>query len=205
MPTPNGDFLNSLSASLAREHPAGFVPRESASVAVVFQDPGDEEQVLLIRRAEREGDPWSGQVAFPGGMVSAGDGSFEETARRETAEEVGVDLSSGPASFLGYMRELKARTRDVVVVPSVFKLTAPATVTPNKEVASYEWVALRSLARRDARSTYLLRRNGAEVPFPSYIHRGLVIWGLTERILSTIIGDRTGAGDDGVLGEVGRY
>jgi 8-oxo-dGTP pyrophosphatase MutT (NUDIX family) len=200
----DGRFLSSLSPKLGREQPARLVPRESAGVAVIFRDDGDEEEVLLIMRAEREGDPWSGQVAFPGGMVSAADRSFEETARRETAEEVGVDLSSDGARFLGYMKELKARTRGVVVVPSVFRLAAPSRVTPNKEVAGYEWVALRSLASEEARSTYLLRRNGVETPFPSLVHAGLVIWGLTERILSAIL---LGEGEpgDGVLGDVARY
>jgi 8-oxo-dGTP pyrophosphatase MutT (NUDIX family) len=200
-----GTFLGSLCPRLARDQPARLVPRESAGVAVIFQDRADEEHVLLIRRAEREGDPWSGQVAFPGGMVSATDKSFEETARREAAEEVGVELSPGSARFLGYMKELKARTREVVVVPSVFKLTATASLTPNREVAAYEWVALRSLARREARSTYLLRREGVETPFPSFVHGGLVIWGLTERILYAIIRGRAEPGDDGVLGEIQRY
>jgi 8-oxo-dGTP pyrophosphatase MutT (NUDIX family) len=197
-------FLESLTQRLTSEESAQLVPKASASVAVVFRGLGDDEEVLLIRRAEREGDPWSGQVAFPGGMVNAEDERFEDTARRETSEEVGIDLSPRAAAFLGYMRELKARTRDVVVVPSVFKLTAPATVTLNKEVASYEWVPVRSLARKEARSTYLLRRKGAEIAFPSLVHNGLVIWGLTERILSAIIADQS-AGDDRVLGEVGRY
>ena len=53
-------------------------------MAVIFRGLGDDEEVLLIRRAEREGDPWSGQVAFPGGMVNAEDERFEDTARRET-------------------------------------------------------------------------------------------------------------------------
>jgi len=197
-------FLDSLAQRLTGEEPALLVPKASAGVAVIFRGLKDNEEVLLIRRAEREGDPWSGQVAFPGGMVNATDGSFEETARREASEEVGIDLSSSAAAFLGYMRELKARTRDVVVVPSVFRLAASATVTLNKEVASYEWVPVRSLARREARSTYLLRRKGAEIAFPSLVHNGLVIWGLTERILSAIIQDQA-AGDDRVLGEVGRY
>jgi 8-oxo-dGTP pyrophosphatase MutT (NUDIX family) len=201
----SGSFFDSLSPKLTEVETARLVPRESASVAVIFKDlDGGEEAVLLIRRAEREADPWSGQVAFPGGMVSAADGSFEETARRETSEEVGIDLSS-KATFLGYMRELKARMRDVVVVPSVFKMAGYSKVTLNKEVASYEWVPLRSLSRREARSSYLLRRRGAEVAFPSLVHGNLVIWGLTERILSVIVGGRTEPGDDGVLGEVERY
>jgi len=197
-------FLDSLTQRLTGEEPARLVPKASAGVAVIFRGLGDDEEVLLIRRAEREGDPWSGQVAFPGGMVNATDGSFEETARRETSEEVGIDLSSKSAAFLGYMRELKARTRDVVVVPSVFKLAASTTVTLNREVASYEWVPVRSFARKEARSTYLLQRKGAEIAFPSLVQNGLVIWGLTERILSAIIQDEA-AGDDRVLGEVGRY
>jgi 8-oxo-dGTP pyrophosphatase MutT (NUDIX family) len=197
-------FLDSLSPKLAREEPTRLDPGASAGVAVIFRRSDEAEEVLLIKRAEREGDPWSGQVAFPGGMVNASDSSFEETARRETAEEVGVDLSSKSAAFMGYMREVKARMREVVVVPSVFKLAAPSAVTLNKEVASYEWVPLRSLASGRARSKYVLRRDGVEIAFPSLVHRGLVIWGLTERILSAIIQDKS-TGDDRVLGDVERY
>jgi 8-oxo-dGTP pyrophosphatase MutT (NUDIX family) len=198
-------FLDSFSPRLTKHEAFRFVPRESAGVAVIFHSPEDEEKVLLIKRAEREDDPWSGQVAFPGGMVSRSDKSFEETARRETAEEVGIDLASKAAVFLGYMREFKARTRDVVVVPSVFKLRAAAQVKLNSEAASYEWVPLRSLAREDARSTYLLRREGAELAFPSLVYRGLVIWGLTERIISSVLGAGPESGNDGVLGNVERY
>jgi 8-oxo-dGTP pyrophosphatase MutT (NUDIX family) len=200
-----GSFLDSFSPRLTKHGAFRLVPRESAGVAVIFHGSGDEEKVLLIKRAERKGDPWSGQVAFPGGMVSPSDRSFEETARRETAEEVGIDLASEAAVFLGYMREFKARTREIVVVPSVFKLAAAAAVTLNNEAASYEWVPLRSLVREDARSTYLLRRTGAELAFPSLVYRGLVIWGLTERIISAVLRASPDSGDDRVLGNVERY
>jgi len=183
-----GSFLDSLAPRLTWEQPAPLVPRESAGVAAIFRDLGHGEEVLLITRAERKGDPWSGQVAFPGGMVSAADASFEETARRETLEEIGIDLALD-AAFLGYMGERRARMRDVVVVPSVFRVAAAPRLTLNSEVASYEWVPLESLASRKARSTYLLRRENAEIPFPSLVHGGLVIWGLTERILSSVIQD----------------
>lgn len=184
-----GRFLGPLSRMLSPEQPARLVPKSSAAVAVIFSGSGEWERVLLIRRAEREGDPWSGQVAFPGGMVSPSDVSFEETARRETREEVGVDLSSSTGSFLGYMKEFKAESRDVVVVPSVFSVPSPPAVTPNSEVASYRWIALGSLTTKEARSTYLLRGERSDTPFPSFVRDGLVIWGLTERILTWVIGD----------------
>ena len=197
-------FLDSLSSHLTFQDQAKLVPVKSAGVAVIFRKEKEGEQVLLIRRAERQGDPWSGQVAFPGGMVSAADRSFEDTAIRETFEEVGVDLSKGRAVFLGYMHEFKARTREVVVVPSVFRLIADPELRPNDEVASCEWAPLKELAADEARSTYIHNTvGGAKVPFPSLVHRGLVVWGLTERILSVVLEGRTG--DDGVLGNIERY
>jgi 8-oxo-dGTP pyrophosphatase MutT (NUDIX family) len=199
-----GSFLDSLSPKLSGETSAKLAPKKSAGVAVIFRDAQDDEEILLIRRAEREDDPWSGQVAFPGGMVSAADKSFVDTAKREAMEEVGVDLSGGGAVFLGYMRDLRARTKEVVVVPSVFKLVTPPDLKPNqKEVASVEWASLKELAGEEARSSYLIPRGGGEIPFPCIVHRGLVIWGLTEKVLSTIIRGRTGAGDDSAVGKSG--
>jgi 8-oxo-dGTP pyrophosphatase MutT (NUDIX family) len=170
---------------------------------VIFRDTQDEEEALLIRRAEREGDPWSGQVAFPGGMVSQADKSFEDTAKREAAEEVGIDLSSGAAVFRGYMRDFTPRTKEVVVVPSVFKLVESSTLTPNREVASCEWASLGELAGEVARSSYLIPKGGGQIPSPCIVHRGLVIWGMTERILSEIIGGRTDAATTGLQGKSG--
>jgi 8-oxo-dGTP pyrophosphatase MutT (NUDIX family) len=180
-------FLDSLSPRLVRDPLTRMVPKQSAAVAVIFLIEKKREKILLIERAERAGDPWSGQMAFPGGMVDPKDSSFQETAMRETKEEVGVDLSPDSASFLGYMLRLKARTRDVTVVPAVFELNSRPELRPNDEVAACEWVPLTDLAKKDARSTYELKVGGMLVPQPSLVHRGNVIWGLTERIISEIV------------------
>ena len=51
--------------------------------------------LLFIRRAINPNDPWSGNVAFPGGKQDPDDGDDDErTAMRETQEEVGLDLHS---------------------------------------------------------------------------------------------------------------
>src|SRR5690606_12995479 len=80
---------------------AGHVPREAerdepfkeAAVALVFRPVGEADaELLLIRRATRSGDPWSGQIGLPGGNRSRVDQTLEDTAVRETAEELGIDL-----------------------------------------------------------------------------------------------------------------
>ena len=59
-----------------------------AAVALVLRENAGDPEILLIRRAERKGDPWSGHMAFPGGREDARDESLLETALRETREEL---------------------------------------------------------------------------------------------------------------------
>jgi len=199
------NFLPAVSRRLTREEPTTRAPGKTASVAVIFRTDRGEEEVLLIKRAQREEDPWSGHVAFPGGRVSKSDKSFEETAIRETREEVGIELASRGTRFLGYMGGLKTRVREILVVPSVFRIEGVVRPTVSSEVDSFEWVPLKSLARKDAVSEYTLSRSGGDVVFPAFNYRGLVIWGLTERILSALIGVRRDPAEDSVLKKVRNY
>jgi 8-oxo-dGTP pyrophosphatase MutT (NUDIX family) len=156
-----------------------------ASVAVIIRD-RQSPSVLLIRRAERAGDLWSGQVAFPGGKMQEGDKSARDTAIRETMEEVGLDLGRS-AEFLGYGEVATTHTGTMDVVPSVFELKESIEVRPNGEVASFRWVELEELLRPSARSTYEMNRDGSVVGMPAYVIGDYVVWGLTYRILSTFL------------------
>ena len=102
-------------------------------------------------------------------------------------EEVGVDLAAN-ARFLGYMHQFQARRGNIWVVPSVFLLTGAVSIRANSEVSSHLWVPLVELLGRESRATFTLVRGEERMTFPSFNLRGYVVWGLTERILSSLAG-----------------
>ncbi len=155
-----------------------------AAVSIIVRDM-QFPSVLLIKRAERSGDPWSGQIAFPGGKMQPGDGTARDTAVRETREEVGVDLSR--ADFMGYAPTATTHTGNMEVVPAVFLLKEGVEISPNEEVASYRWVDLEDLLAPEAQSAYRLSLEGTEVELPAFKVDEYVVWGLTHRILSSVL------------------
>lgn len=158
-----------------------------AAVSIIVRDRRFP-SVLLIKRAEHSGDPWSGQIAFPGGKMQSGDETARDTAMRETLEEVGIDLGEA-AEFLGYAAVTTTHTGTMDVVPSVFILKDGVEVRPNAEVASYRWVDLEDLLAPEAQSTYRFAYEGKDVELPAYAIGEYVVWGLTQRILSAVLAD----------------
>lgn len=170
---------------VAREPPASG--QRLASVSMIVQE-RNAPSVLLIRRADRAGDPWSGQIAFPGGKTQPEDRSARETAVRETLEEVGIDLNA-TAEFLGYGPVTTTHTGTMDVVPVAFELKGTAEIRPNEEVASYRWVGLRELFSPASRSSFRFESRGGAIEMPAYELEGYVVWGLTYRILSVMCSD----------------
>ena len=66
--------------------------RREAAVSLLLSENFQGTELLLIERAHQDGDPWSGQMAFPGGRRELQDETVLDTAIRETAEEIGVHL-----------------------------------------------------------------------------------------------------------------
>jgi 8-oxo-dGTP pyrophosphatase MutT (NUDIX family) len=167
-----------------------------AAVALVLLDGvsppvGAGLEILLIRRAERAGDPWSGQIAFPGGRYERGDPDLLATAIRETREETGVELAH--AERLGSLDDLYPRTATlppVVVRPFVFALDRrpPPGLVPSAEVERAFWLPLVRLGEPGVRREITLTLRGVERTFPAYLVDDEVIWGMTERILTPFIG-----------------
>ena len=157
-----------------------------ASGASVDADPLE---LLFIKRAEYEGDPWSGHVAFPGGRREAGDASLEHTARRETLEELALDLAAD-GRLLGVLDDLYPRTPvlpAIVVRPFVYALERDVLLAPSAEVAVAFWVPVAELVRPGAKVSSAVRARGRELLVPSFRHDGHVIWGMTERIVKSLL------------------
>ena len=97
--------LSEIRRVLAAHEPVTLATEgnHQAAVAVVLRDAKGTPELLLIERARREGDPWSGHMAFPGGRLDPTDSDPRSAAERETLEEVGVRLAR--AESLGRLDE----------------------------------------------------------------------------------------------------
>ena len=160
----------------------------AAAVAVVVRPDGDDAQVLFIKRAEYELDPWSGQIAFPGGRQEPGDGDLLETAVRETFEEIGLDLRE--AELLGRLDDLHSRNvklPNLFVRPFVFAVTSTFTLQLSSEVADAFWVPFSLLRQDESWQPTTVKARGLSFDVRACNFEGRVIWGMTERILSQLL------------------
>jgi 8-oxo-dGTP pyrophosphatase MutT (NUDIX family) len=159
-----------------------------AAVALALLESPIGLEILLILRAVRADDPWSGQIALPGGRYDAGDPNLEATAVRETREETGVDLSD--AERLGVLDDLHPRTPmlpPVVVRPFVFALARRVALVASDEVQRAFWLPLARLSEPGVRREVTLTVQGAVRTFPAYLVDEELIWGMTERILTPFL------------------
>ena len=195
-------LLARLDASLAERPGVRVTVDESvrlAAVLALFRIAGDGElELLFIKRAEYEGDPWSGHVALPGGRHEPHDATLEDTAIRETQEELGVDARAF-GHVLGALDDLHPRTPvlpPISVRPFVAVLDREVPLALSSEVAAAFWVPLRALLDPDTAVEATIVIRGEERVVPSYRFGDYTIWGMTERILSGLLrrlSDRTEA------------
>lgn len=182
-----------LTLDLVRDRLRGRVPAQitdpgarQAAVALVLTPQSDDLKALLIRRADRTDDPWSGHVALPGGRRDPEDSDLFVTAVRETLEETGVRLSS--ADQLGQGDDLAPRTPvlpSIIIRPFVFGIEKTPEVRPSPEVAYHLWVPLRRLKEAATRATVDIQ--GLATDVPAFVLGRDIVWGLTERILKPVI------------------
>lgn len=175
-----------LRAALRGATSSELVRSRRAAVALVLRGEDAELSVLLVRRSERPGDPWSGHMAFPGGHAEASDVDLLHTARRETREEVGLDLER--AELLGTLNDVTPlRSSQLAVRPFVFWLAEPRELRLSSEIAETLWVPLRDLAEPARRTSREIEIAATPLRVPAYVVGGRVVWGMTLRLLDDFL------------------
>ena len=161
----------------------------AAAVALIlYEPPGSAPEILLIERAKRSGDPWSGQMALPGGRRDASDDELRSTALRETHEEVGISLGE-PIGRLDDVHGTRGLNRlGLVVSPFVFEIDARHEPRHSEEVQDSVWVPLAHLLDPSSAVHYRFERHGELGTFPAIRYDRYTIWGLTYRILEHFSG-----------------
>lgn len=163
-------------------------PITRAAVAAILRSGENGSELLFIQRAAREGDPWSGQMAFPGGKTDPVDDTPEATAVRETHEELDLQLERNDS--VGLISELdggRATNRLVLVSAHGYWLDGPRPpLKPNYEVADTIWMPLKELADPARRINYFYPKANAEFPAIQFDKPEQVLWGLTLRFVSEL-------------------
>lgn len=160
-----------------------------AAVAMILHEASDGISALFIKRAEIVGDPWSGQIAFPGGRREPTDADLLATAIREAREETGIDLTR--AEQLGALDDVNPRSNNlppIVVRPFVFALEERPPITPQPtEVQFAFWVPFKTLLDPATRTQITVTLRGVPRTFTAFNVNGEIIWGMTERILRSFL------------------
>lgn len=185
------DLSRILEKHTPKKHPMRRSVQRAAVSIILLKGSGATIEVLMIRRADREYDPWSGHMAFPGGKMDLADSNVYRAAIRETQEEIGLDLDQD-ATAVGRLDDILSRSHDglkkMVVTPFVFTLTERPAVALNHEVAEVVWIPMNFLMNLENRGTMRAVRNGQEHDLPKYDFKRRRVWGLSLGILDDLMG-----------------
>jgi 8-oxo-dGTP pyrophosphatase MutT (NUDIX family) len=180
--------LDLLIARLGARAPLESTDRSRRQAAVAVLLTADSDQILLIRRVERAGDPWSGHIAFPGGKREDADVDLLATAIRETREETGVVLQRDWCrAQLDDLVPMTPTLPPVMVRPFVFVLAVPAVAATSVEVTHVGWTALSALAAKGVYRQGAVAIHGTARVVAGYDLAEGFLWGMTERILTPLL------------------
>jgi 8-oxo-dGTP pyrophosphatase MutT (NUDIX family) len=185
--------IDDIRAALAARRPQLHevepdVTRVHAAVAIIARPAACDVELLFIRRAAFANDPWSGDIAFPGGRIGFPDERPHSAAERETREEVGIDLTA--ADRLGRLDDVTGGSGAVVVSGFVYALSTPVALRMNREVASAGWVPTGRLIEPARQSTKTFRYQDRDVRLPAvtiFDDDSPPLWGLTYQFVERFL------------------
>lgn len=195
MTSPPEPFRLELVRSALSNYQPRLVNRDAwpghthAAVALLLRQGRQGIEILFILRAEFSGDPWSGNIAFPGGHIEVDDKTARAAAERETFEEIGVDLSSG--EYLGRLDDVAGAHLPVIVSCFSYVIEESTTIIANHEINKTFWVPLTDLANPERQRMHCVMFRGEQLKRPAIDLLGpdrTVLWGITYRLVSHFMG-----------------
>lgn len=160
-----------------------------AAVSLILREARGSAHALIIKRAERPGDHWSGHLALPGGRAQVEDKDLIATAAREAYEEVGINLLDG-GEFIGQLETLAPTNPGLPrleITPFVAIAPPELTLNLNGEVARAFWISITDLKLEGRSGFFSMPVDGMINKWPAYPSEGGPIWGITERILTNFL------------------
>lgn len=197
MPALPDDLLLRLAAHQAPAAGERPSPVRRAAVAALLRHAAAGPEVLLMRRVEQAGDPWSGQVSLPGGGHELEDRDLLATALRETAEEVGLRLSRAQllCRLAVHPAAARALRAPMDITPFVFRVGDDSRPVPGPEAREVFWLPLRDAASGALDGELRLidpaplgsLSGPVQRRMPAWDFGGHQVWGLTYRLLRELL------------------
>lgn len=183
-------FQQSLDRLALVAAPPPPLPSKRAAVVIGMRDGFSGPEILMIQRAVRQGDPWSGHMGFPGGRKDASDASDEACAKRETLEEIGLDID-GHGRCVCQLSDVNTGWRadrpEMLVAPFVYEVTSLPELTLNHEVASTVWIPLHFLLDDNNRGRHQWDWRGEVLESDAFTYKGHLIWGLSLMMIDELL------------------
>jgi 8-oxo-dGTP pyrophosphatase MutT (NUDIX family) len=172
------------------ESPEDPVPSKRAAVAITVRSGVSGPEILMIQRAVRQGDPWSGHMGFPGGRKDESDASDMACAKRETREEIGFDLDIY-GELVCQLSDVNTGWRadrpEMLVAPFVFKVDSTPVFELNHEVDDTLWVPLSFLLNDANRSRHQWDWRGEVLESDAFTFDDRLIWGLSLMMIDELL------------------
>ena len=172
------------------ESPVDPAPSKRAAVAISVRSGVSGPEILMIQRAVRQGDPWSGHMGFPGGRKDESDVSDMACAKRETREEIGFDLDIY-GELVCQLSDVNTGWRadrpEMLVAPFVFKVGSTPVFELNHEVDDTLWVPLSFLLNDANRSRHQWDWRGEVLESDAFTFDDRLIWGLSLMMIDELL------------------
>jgi len=159
--------------------------RTSAVMILIFPDENNQAQTVFIKRTVNEG-VHSGQIALPGGAFEADDTNLIQTAIRETAEEIGVELTA--KQVLGKLTTLQVPVSAFEIAPVVaYTNVSPQFTLDPIEVDDVITISVSDLMTMEVGKAKFKTAKKITVDAPYYNLNGEKLWGATAMIIAEFL------------------